>query len=146
MLGRMRDFSITVEIGAPPHRIWEVMSDVERWPEWTASVTSIRRLSPEPFAVGSKVVIRQPKFPPAMWVVTDIQPNRSFTWRSGAPGVYVFAHHSIEPTPTGSRVTLSLRYNGLLGGVLGWLTAGITNRYLAMEASGLKQRAETRTA
>jgi hypothetical protein len=139
----MRDFTITVDIGAPPHRVWQVMTEVERWPEWTASVTSIKRLNRGPFDVGSKVVIRQPKFPPALWVVTDIQSNRSFTWKSGAPGIYVFAHHSIEPTATGCRVTLSLRYNGMLGGLLGRMTAGITNRYLAMEAAGLKQRAET---
>lgn len=138
----MRDFSISIDIAASPHRVWTVMSEVERWPEWTASVTSIKRLTPGPFAVGSKALIRQPKFPPALWVVTAIEPNRSFTWRSGAPGVYVFAHHSIEPTATGSRVTLSLRYNGWLGGLIGRMTAGITNRYLAMEANGLKQRAE----
>ncbi len=138
----MRDFSITVEIAAAPHRVWAVMCDVERWPEWTESVTSIRRLTSGAFAVGSRVLIRQPKFPPAMWVVTDIQPNRSFTWKSGAPGIYVFAHHSIEPIRSGSRVTLSLRYNGILGGILGRMTAAITNRYLAMEAAGLKQRSE----
>jgi hypothetical protein len=37
---------------------------------------------------------------------------------------------------------LSLRYEGLLGGLLARMTRGITNRYLAMEANGLKKRSE----
>ncbi len=40
----MRHFSITVDIAAGPERVWEVMTDFKRWPEWTASVTSIEQL------------------------------------------------------------------------------------------------------
>ena len=138
----MRDFSISIDIGAPPHRVWEVMTDVERWSEWTPSVTRIRRFPNGPIDVGSRLWIKQPKFPPAMWKVIDVKPNRSFTSVSGAPGFKVVANHSIEPIPAGSRVTLALRFNGPMGGWFGRMTAGINNRYLAMEANGLKQRSE----
>ncbi len=137
-----RHFSINVDIAARPERVWEVMSDVERWPEWTASVKSIKRLDKGPFAVGSRAIIRQPKFPPALWEVTAIEPNR-FTWKSGLPGLWVFARHSVDPTVTGSHVTLSLEYNGILGSLVGRLTRGITERYLRLEAEGLKRRSET---
>jgi len=33
-----KDFSITVEVPAPPTLVWSVMTDVERWLDWTASV------------------------------------------------------------------------------------------------------------
>lgn len=134
-------FSISIDINTPPDRVFEVMSDTDRWHEWTPSVTSIKRLDAGSFVVGSRAVIRQPKFPPALWTVTGID-DHSFTWESKAPGVRVIAHHLAEPTPTGARATLSLRYEGFLAKLLGRMTAGITNRYLRMEADGLKARSE----
>jgi hypothetical protein len=54
----------------------------------------------------------------------------------------VVVRHFIEPTPEGSRATLSLDLQGVFGGVFGRLTRGITERYLAYEARGLKARSE----
>ena len=138
----MRKFSITTDIAAAPERVWQVMSDTDRWHEWTPSVTGIKRLDHGPFSVGSRLVIRQPKFPPALWKVTAIEGGKSFTSVNSAPGLRVVAHHWIEPTPAGSRVTLSIDMQGLFGGILGRMTKGITERYLAFEASGLKARSE----
>ena len=137
----MRHFGITVDIDAPPERVWEVMSDVERWHEWTPSIRSVRRLGRGPLAVGSRVVVRQPKFPPALWTVTEIAASR-FTWVSRAPGLRVIARHSVEAIERGSRASLSLELQGLFGGVFGSLTRGITERYLAYEASGLEARSK----
>jgi hypothetical protein len=138
----MRQFSVVIDIPAPAPRVWEVMSDVERWHEWTASITSVKRLDAGPLTVGSRVIIRQPKFPPAWWKVTAIEPGRSFSWVSGAPGLRAVARHSVEPTAAGSRAALSLDLHGLFGGVFGSMTKDITERYLALEANGLKARSE----
>jgi carbon monoxide dehydrogenase subunit G len=43
-------FSVTVEIPAPPDRVWAVLADIERWPEWTPTVTRIQRLDRGPLA------------------------------------------------------------------------------------------------
>jgi uncharacterized protein YndB with AHSA1/START domain len=138
----MRQFSITVDIGASPQRVWAVMTDFARWPEWTASVSSIRKVGKGEIAPGARIVIRQPGFPPALWVMRTFDPGAGFTWESGFPGLRVFARHSISTTPSGSRVTLSLEFAGLLGGAFGRWTRDVNNRYLAMEASGLKRRSE----
>jgi hypothetical protein len=130
--------SIVIDIAAPPARVWEVMFDVVRWPEWTASISRVQPLTPGPLQVGSRVRIHQPKLPPANWRVTELEPGIHFTWVSVAPGVRVTARHSVESTPTGSRVTLALHYHGLLGNLLAQMTRGITRRYLALEANGLK--------
>lgn len=136
------DFQIAVEIAAPPDVVWSVMEDAERWHEWTPSVRSIRLLDPRPLRIGSRAVIRQPKFPPALWKITAIDPGRSFEWTSVAPGVRVVARHGVAPIAAGTRATLSLQYSGLFGSLIARLTKGITERYLDMEAKGLKARSE----
>jgi len=139
----MRDFSRSIEIDAPADTVWAVLSDGERWPEWTPTVRSVKPLGSGPLAVGMKVVIRQPRFPPALWKVVELEPGRSFTWVTRGPGVSVVARHWVEPLGAGTRATLSLRFDGLLGGVLGWLTRGINERYLKLEAEGLQARSES---
>ena len=37
-------FEATIDVAAPAQFLFEVYTDVERWPEWTASVTSVERL------------------------------------------------------------------------------------------------------
>lgn len=138
------DFQISVDIAAPPDVVWSVMADAERWHEWTPSVTSIRLLDHAPLRVGSRALIRQPKFPPATWQITALDPGRSFTWKSGAPGMWVYARHSVAPIDGGSRATLSLHFDGAIGRLIGRMTRTINNRYLEFEAVGLKRRSEER--
>lgn len=138
----MRKFDIAVDIDAPADRVWEVMTDIDHWHEWTQSVTSIKRLNNGPFAEGTLVLIKQPKFPSALWRITEIVPNKSFTWTSVGPGMHSVASHRIETVDRKTRVTLSMDYQGVLGGVFGRMTGGITERYMAMEAAGLKKRVE----
>jgi len=133
-------FSITTDIAAPQSIVWSVMADVQRWPEWTASISHVKMHSPGLLQVGSRVRIHQPKLPPAYWRVTELNPGTSFTWISRAPGVQVTACHNAETIAFGTRVTLSISYEGLLGALLARLVGGLNNRYLEMEANGLKAR------
>ena len=136
---------ITVDVEAPPDTVWEVMTDVERWPAWTETVTSVQRLDEGPLQLGSQARISQPKLPETVYSVTDLEPGRSFTWVAKGPGVTTTARHEVEPMSTGgSRVTLSVEQGGVLGAVMGRLYRGLTDRYLANEAAGLKARSEGR--
>jgi hypothetical protein len=138
----MRDFAISIDIAAPPARVHAVISDIERWHEWTSTVRSIRKRDPGPLRVGTRAFVRQPKLPPAFWSVSEVHEGHGFTWVTRSPGVTVIARHVVEPTPAGSRATLSIRFDGLLGGLVGRMTAGLNTRYLGIEAAGLKARSE----
>ncbi len=136
-------FEVSVDIQAPPARVWQVMADVERWHEWTASIRRIEYKRGGSLAPGATAMVRQPRLPPAVWKVTDVKPGASFTWVSRGPGVTTVGTHSVEPLGTGTRARLSLEYTGLLGPIFARIFRRITNEYLALERAGLKRRSET---
>jgi hypothetical protein len=53
------------------------------------------------------------------------------------------ATHAVEPCARGSRVTLTVRFEGWLAPLIALLAGGLTKTYLSMEAAGLKARCET---
>jgi uncharacterized membrane protein len=118
------DIERSIDIDAPREKVWTVMTDVERWPEWTASVTSVALLD-------------------AVWTVTACEPEHYFAWQTGAPGVRTVAGHRVEATGSnGTRVTLSLSWRGPLAPLIGLLYGKQSRHYVGMEAQGLKQRCE----
>jgi len=133
-----------IEIVAPPRQVWSVMIDVVRWPEWTGSVSSVELLDQSPkLMVGSRVRIRQPRLAPAVWKVTEIEPERCFEWRSVLPGLTSIGEHRIEPVGADrARVTLSIEWSGLLAPVINLLYGSLSRRYVETEAEGLKRRSE----
>lgn len=137
----MRTLSETVDIQAPPARVWAVMTDVEKWPEWTASVTSVQKLDAGTFGAGSRVRVKQPKLAPAVMTVTVWDPERGFDWETKNAAVAALARHTIEPTDRGCRVTLSVTFSGPLAGLIALFYGGLTRRYIRMEAEGLRRRA-----
>ena len=134
--------SAIADIQAPPEIVWTVWTDLERWPEWTASVARIDRLDRGPLAVGLRARVRQPKFPSVTWRVTDVDQGRGFTWVSTSPGARVTGSHRIEPIGVGSRAMASIAFEGPIARLVGRLTRSITERYLHLEAAGLKTRSE----
>ena len=55
----MRQFQRKERIGASVHRVWSILTDIARWPEWTASVTRIEDPGSRPLGLGSRVRIHQ---------------------------------------------------------------------------------------
>jgi uncharacterized membrane protein len=135
-------FDKTTTIAAPPDHVWAIYSDVERWPEWTASMTSVERLDRGPLRIGSRTRIKQPRLPVAVWEVTELVDGERWVWVTTAPGVRTIGIHEIVPADAGSAVRSGIDQGGPLGNLVGRLTRALTERYLTMEGAGLKARAE----
>ena len=133
----------SVEIDAPASLVWDVFTDVERWPEWTASVTRLVALDGPGLAIGKRFEIKQPKLPKLVWEVTDLAPGVSWTWAQRTSGGSTLAHHKLTPIAEGrTLVHQALDQQGIGGAIVGRLMRRTTCRYLEMEAQGLKSRSE----
>jgi uncharacterized membrane protein len=133
----------SIEIAAGADAIWSRLSDVERWPEWTRSVTKVERLDGGEVGVGNRARVKQPGMPALVWEVTDYAPETSFSWASKLPGVTTTGGHRLASGPGEAvTVTLTLDQEGFLAPVVWWLTGSRTRRYVQIEAEGLKRRSE----
>lgn len=133
----------TRSVAAPAEVVWAILLDVERWPAWTRSMSTV--VLDGPFAVGVTARIKQPRFPAADWTVTEVEPGCSFTWESRTRGLVSTATHRVVAGPAGtSTVTLTIDHQGPLAAVVGGMLGPVIRRYVAMEADGLEREATKR--
>ncbi len=134
----------SVDITATAATVWSTWVDVERWPEWTASVKRITVQDAGPLHVGSRARVEQPRLPTVVWRVDTLELDRLFVWSSHSAGVTTVASHEIVPAADG-RVTavLTIDQSGWLAPLAGLLFRSLTSRYLDLEATGLKARCES---
>lgn len=141
------DIEQIIDVAAPREKVWTVMADVERWPEWTASMTSVELLDQAPFGVGSRARIRQPRLPVAVWTVTALTAERSFEWQAVVPGLKSVGIHRVDANGSdGTRVSLSFGWSGPLAPIIRLLYGKLARRYVEIEAQGLKHRCESSLA
>ena len=115
----------SVEIAAPAAAVWEVFADVERWPEWTASITRIEALDGPELAVGKRFEIKQPRLPRLVWEVSDFEAGTAWTWRQGTPGGPTLGvHEVVAVSPERTLVRQRIDQRGPVGTLVGVLMRG----------------------
>ena len=136
-------FTAEATTSASPAQAWRALIDITDWPRWTPSYKSIERLDDGPVAVGSQARVRQPRLAPAIYEVTEIDPGENFTWTSKAVGVRTMARHRLAPTPDGgTRIDLVAELTGWLAGLVKVFLGRRIQRYVSLEANGIKAAAE----
>jgi uncharacterized protein YndB with AHSA1/START domain len=141
--GILMKFQTAVDIDAAPATVWRILTDVESWPKWSDSMTTVERLQQSDLEVGSSARVTQPKLKPAVYTVTECEPGRSFVWEMSATGVKVRAAHFVEDRGDGhARMVLGVEQTGALSGLISLFYGKLTRQYVVMEAEGLKKAAE----
>jgi len=137
-------FEKSIDIDAPQERVWDVLTDLEAWPRRIETVERVELLTPAPIATGSRVQLKQPKLPEGVWDVTQWDAPSYFEWTQKTSGITSVAGHRVDALGEGrTRLTLTLEMRGLLMSVIGRFYKGMTNRYMTLEAEGMKRAAES---
>lgn len=140
-------FEQSIDIDAPKQRVWDVLSDLEAWPQRIETVDDVELLTPAPVGEGSRVRLKQPRLPEGIWEVTAWDAPSYFEYRQQSSGITSVAGHRVEALDEGrSRLTLTLEMRGLLVAVVALFWKGLTNRYMTLEAQGMKRAAESAAA
>jgi uncharacterized protein YndB with AHSA1/START domain len=117
--------SASVRIDAPPHRVWAVVADVARMPEWSPELRRLKVLG-TPVRLGSTLLGLNRRgwvVWPTSSTVTRLEPGRAVAWRTRESG----ATWTYELEPSGAGTTLTARRDlpaytlgtSLLGPVIG---------------------------
>jgi uncharacterized protein YndB with AHSA1/START domain len=120
--------SVTVEMAAPPERVYTLVSDITRMGEWSTECVKCAwtkgATGPE---VGARFKARNKGGRGPAWsntpVVTAAEPGRKFAFNRSGPGIGSYTWtYVLERTPTGTRVTESYDAERPLGEFMNWLT------------------------
>ena len=87
----------TITIQAPPETVWQKTIDVERWPQWSPNIQSVKRLDTGRFDVGSRARIKQLGLPETTWQVSSLRSGKAFTWQTRVRGITMIGSHDVEP-------------------------------------------------
>ncbi|ROS43990.1 SRPBCC family protein [Amycolatopsis thermoflava] len=137
-------FEVTRRIDAVLDTVWAVLSDVAKWPSWTASMSSVRLRTPGRLRVGSEAVVKQPGLAPLVWRVTELTDRQSFTWQAQARGVTSIGWHRLTADGDGAvTAVLGVEQRGPLAPLAGLLFGARIRRFVTMEADGLRRAAES---
>ena len=137
-------FEKSIDIDAPQQRVWAVVSALEAWPQRIETVDSVELLTPAPITSGSRVRVKQPKLPEATWDITVWDAPSYFEWTQNTGVTTNVAGHRVEALGEGrARLTLTLDMRGFLAPIIGLFYKGLTNRYMNLEAEGMKRAAES---
>ena len=140
----MSSYVASIKVTATPQRIWPVIADVVKWPEWLPTMTSVEGLSSSALAIGNQYKVVQPGFRPTLWTVVEYEPLRAFAWEARWIGARAIATHSINSTSADScEVVLKVYFSGPLSFIASTLAGRRIEEYLALEVNSLKQKIES---
>ena len=141
----MRTIETGTDIAAPRWRVWQVLTDVDRYPAWNPFITSVDGALRE----GSKLRVRLE--PPGRRAVTfeptvvALAQERELGWRGRllVPGLLDGEHaFLLEERAGGCRFRQAVRLSGVLVPLLGAGLIEATRRGCEAMDAALKARAE----
>jgi uncharacterized protein YndB with AHSA1/START domain len=92
-----------VEINAPVAKVWLLVTDFSRMPEWSPQCRMMKPLGP--LRPGTRTVNLNRLYPPITSTVTEVIPERKLAFRINAN--HTVWSYELEPTAVGTRLVES---------------------------------------
>lgn len=125
---RKRHDSVSIDIAAPPERVYGLVTDVTRMGEWSPECYSCQwaKGATGP-AVGARFKAKNKGGRGPSWsntpVVTEADPGRVFAFNRSGPGIGSYTwRFEVEPTAAGTKLTESFDAERPLGKLMTWIT------------------------
>jgi uncharacterized protein YndB with AHSA1/START domain len=137
MTTRIAHDAVSIDIAAPPERVYALVSDITRMGEWSPEcVRCTWTKGATAPVVGARFKASNKGGRGPAWAntptVTVAEPGREFAFNRSGPGIGSYTwRYVMEPTPSGTRLTESFDAEKVLGPVMTWLTekwTGSTDR------------------
>ena len=109
-------FSSSVEIDAPPEKVWALVNDLEEWPQWIPSMKKIEKLSEGALGVGSQIHVTAKSIITVklLMTITEFVPGRHAVMQGKVLGTNMTRYYTFEPVNQRTRLTAGGEVSGLL--------------------------------
>ena len=137
----MLQYEASIDIAAPAERVWSVLVDTAKWPEWDPTCERIEGQ----VALGSTVKAFTKMAPGRAFPVkvAELDEPKKMTWQSGMPLGLFKGTRTFTLTPKGERTEVHVKeqFTGPMLKLIGKTIPDMTEPFQQF-CEGLKQRAE----
>jgi uncharacterized protein YndB with AHSA1/START domain len=118
----MTEHRITIDIGAPPDRVFALWMDLDRMTEWVGGVTQVTDVTGPIDVAGTRYTVR---FGPMKSPTEILEVERPHHVRTRFGNLILKGESDVrfEPTPNGTRLTQVFRTRGVISAITGRLFA-----------------------
>lgn len=109
-------FSSSVEIDAPPEKVWALVNELEEWPQWIPSIKRIEKLSEGPLGIGSQIRVTAKSIMTVklLMTITEFVPGQRAVMQGKVLGTKMTRYYTFEPVSQRTRLTAGGEVSGLL--------------------------------
>jgi len=113
-------FESSIDIDAPPEKVWTLIDRLEQWPQWMPSIKKIERVSKGPLTAGSQLSVTAKVSGltvKLLMTIIKFVPERTVVMQGKALGTSLTRFYTLEPLDGKTKVTIG----GDVSGALAWL-------------------------
>ncbi|AYE95036.1 polyketide cyclase [Mycobacterium paragordonae] len=99
-------FSVNRFVAAPPQAAWDLLVDLDAWPQWGPSINGAQLDQPgRRLTAGATGTVRTALLVRVPFAVTEFEQGRCWAWKvAGIPATW----HRVDPEGDGARITLGV--------------------------------------